>query len=235
MSKKLILFALILSLLINLKFIYNHFAYGVPRPSQDSTDYRKSIADRAILIDGILTDSLATIFIGDSQTELFRVSEMFNSFYIKNRGIIGSTSWDLVERMPAIVKSHPSKIFIQIGINDLKNSLRLNEGEKQLLTDYETMLYFISKQSPRTKVYVQNLPPVNKMFFKERTDSINKIIPAVNGEIKNTALKYNDQYVDLYKLFNDKGILPARFSADGLHLDAAGYKIWKKEIEKFVN
>ena len=36
-------------------------------------------------------------------------------------------------------------------------------------------------------------------------------------------------------MIDDKGELKKEFTADGLHLKAAGYKVWKAEIDRILS
>ena len=56
----------------------------------------------------------------------------------------------------------------------------------------------------------------------------------LNKAIK-LAEKYHDPYLDLVPYFSDaEGRLPAKYTIDGLHLNADGYAIWKEHIKEFV-
>lgn len=55
------------------------------------------------------------VFIGNSLTEAFPVSEFFHA---RNRGISGNTILHLIKRIDQVIASRPRKLFIEIGINE---------------------------------------------------------------------------------------------------------------------
>ena len=57
----------------------------------------------------------------------------------------------------------------------------------------------------------------------------------VNNRLQKLAKEFGYDYIDLHsKMIDDKGELKKELTADGLHLKADGYKIWKAEIEKMM-
>lgn len=63
------------------------------------------------------------VFAGDSITEFFPVHEMLQSeLKLYNRGIHGINSLQLLDHIDSqILDLKPSKVFLLIGVNDLKN------------------------------------------------------------------------------------------------------------------
>lgn len=63
----------------------------------------------------------------------------------------------------------------------------------------------------------------------------NKDLQTINQGIQKIAAEYDLIFVNLYPHFTDKnGDLDRKYTADGIHLNGNGYKIWKEQIEQFL-
>ena len=71
------------------------------------------------LFESLSRNSHSIVFLGNSLTQNFELSEFFPNHKIKNRGINGDVSAGILNRVKSITALHPSKIFIEMGINDL--------------------------------------------------------------------------------------------------------------------
>ena len=92
-------------------------------------------------------------------------------------------------------------------------------------------------ESPRTKLYVQSVFPVNDSFKKyaAKHGRHDADIVAVNKGLQALCAEKGIVYIDLWTLLADKnGKLRADLTNDGLHLMGEGYLAWKTVIEKFV-
>ena len=61
------------------------------------------------------------VFLGDSLIDFFPIQDFFPRVKIYNRGIAGDTTKDLLKRLDNVIELKPSKLFLQIGTNDLVN------------------------------------------------------------------------------------------------------------------
>ena len=59
------------------------------------------------------------IFLGNSITNGAEWAELFKNKHVKNRGISGDICMGVYDRLDAILKGKPAKIFLLIGINDV--------------------------------------------------------------------------------------------------------------------
>lgn len=81
---------------------------------------------------------------------------------------------------------------------------------------------------------MQSVLPVNNDTGDSKTT--NKKLNSFNNFIKNLAVGFSIPYVDINaELLNSSGQLDAKYSEDGLHINGAGYLVWKSVIENFVN
>ena len=57
----------------------------------------------------------------------------------------------------------------------------------------------------------------------------------VNSDLVKIAQIHRVEYIDLFSVFKDgANHLDKKYTLDGLHLNADGYKLWKKTIEHLV-
>lgn len=172
------------------------------------------------------------IFLGNSITDGAEWSELFADIKIKNRGISGDISAGVLYRLNEVVKRKPLKIFLLIGTNDLARGISTDSlfANLMLITDY------VKQECPSTRLYVQSILPVNKLFGKFGGHTKNEEqIKLVNSLLKENALKKGYTYIDLYTSFsNAKGALIERFTNDGLHLKGEAYLLCKHILFPYV-
>jgi lysophospholipase L1-like esterase len=168
------------------------------------------------------------IFLGNSITDSAEWFEVFQNPNIKNRGIGGDDTEGVLDRLNEITESKPDKVFIMIGTNDLA----YGKSVEQIIDNYKKIVAQIKKDSPKTKIFIQSILPVDDgIHFTRPNASINKI----NVALKKIAIQEKLTYLDLASLFSDKdGKLDKNYSIDGLHINGAGYQKWKDAIEKYI-
>lgn len=170
------------------------------------------------------------LFVGNSITEGCEWAELFGNPKIKNRGIGGETSSQILDRIDELISSKPRKIFFMMGINDLVTFA----GTSTVLENYEQVIQKIQTESPGTKLYLQSVLPVNnglKDTYRENDDVL-----SINLGLQELAKKYQLTYVNLHSHFlNSEDKLDGKFSVDGIHINGEGYMVWKRLVEPYVN
>lgn len=179
---------------------------------------------------GFYNNTNEIIFCGDSLTNGGDWEQMFSNNNIKNKGIGGDTTRGLLRRIELIHRSKPKKIFIMIGINDLRRKINL----KRIIQNYSDIIKILKEKSPKTELIVQSVLPVNKEKFGNGID--NKNVIELNQKLKEITQKEKVIFVDLFHLFDDGNInLNKKYTDDGIHLNKNAYVIWKKHISKFID
>lgn len=172
------------------------------------------------------------IFLGNSITDGSEWAQLFNDLRMKNHGISGDITAGVLHRLPVVTNRKPSKIFLLIGTNDLSRGISADSVLKNmmLIADY------VQQQSPKTKLYVQSILPVNEVYGKFGGHTKNTVlIQQVNEQLKANAAAHHYQYVDLHTPFsNENGKLKPELSNDGLHLMGNAYLLWKHIIYPYV-
>lgn len=172
------------------------------------------------------------IFLGDSITDGCNWTELFSDVRIKNRGISGDVTSGILTRLDEVVESKPAKIFLMIGINDLASGIT----SEQVVNNIKMIVQSIHKESPRTKIYLEGILPVNSDYsdFPYHNTKTQDIL-VVNRVLKRLAGEYEATYIDLHSRFSVEGNkLNPEFTNDGLHLTGAGYMAWKEEVTPYV-
>ena len=187
---------------------------------------------RASLFEELPIQSRDIVFLGNSITDGAEWNEVFNNRHVKNRGISGDTTWGVYDRLDNILKGHPNKIFLLIGINDIGRG----KDDAYVLAGIERIVKKIKKDAPNTKLYVQSLLPVNPIYgkFSGHTSQW-KRIPGINAELQKMADREGVKYINLFASFaNAEGKLKKEYTNDGLHLLGKGYMVWKEVLSTYI-
>ena len=149
---------------------------------------------------------------------------------IVNLGYSGDCIDGMLIRYKQVSSVSPTKIFIMAGINDLTHKHLSIERFRET---YNQLIDSILFSNPRSNLYLQSILPVNHRLNSNLCPT-EKILQA-NTIIQELAGQYSLTYIDLYSLYADEnGELPLRFTKDGIHLYDSAYKLWSKEIIKFI-
>ena len=178
------------------------------------------------------------LFTGSSLMEQFPISELSQSLglgkIIYNRGVGGFTTDDFLLHMdPLLFDLEPSKVFLNIGTNDMK-PLPNGSWMEHLLSNYALILDECRMRLPDTAVYCMAYYPVNASvqsaqqphmvnMLKVRT---NGAIGAVNERIAHLADSRGYTYINVNDGLTDQdGNLKAEFTVDGIHMYSHAYGI----------
>ena len=173
------------------------------------------------------------LFVGSSLMEQFPVYELLLDrqlpWTIYNRGVGGSTSFDLMEHMDECVyELQPDHIFINIGTNDMNMPDYSEEG---LISRYRRIIREIRKRLPEAKLFLLAYYPVNPAaaennpVMKEalRVRS-NARIRSANEAVRRLADETGARYLDLNAGITDEnGCLKAEYTIEGMHMYGDGY------------
>ncbi len=169
----------------------------------------------------MLPDAVSSVvMLGDSQTAYGEWAEWLGDTNIKNRGIAGDGVVGVLARLSDIERLNPTKIYLMIGVNDLSF-----HSTDWVIVHFETLVDGILKRMPNAELILQTIPPINNSV--RNTGVENKDIKKVNAGIIQIAKENGLRCVHLFEqLATEDGQLPVTFTADGLHLNGKGYKLW---------
>ena len=179
-------------------------------------------------------NSKSIIMLGNSITEGGGDwAKMLNNKHLINRGISGDIAVGIYDRLDEILKGEPKKIFLMIGINDISQ----NQTTDFIVNNISEVIGKIRFNSPRTRVYIQSILPINEAFgkFNNLNGKSSQIIE-INSKLKALAKNWKLTYIDLYPKFVESNtqILSSELTGDGLHLSLKGYAIWGKELKRHL-
>lgn len=188
---------------------------------------------RASLFDELPVDSTDIVMLGNSLTNGCEWHELLGMPNVKNRGITADVIAGISERLPAIVKGQPAKIFLMTGVNDISHDLPVGE----IADDYARLIDQIREQMPNTKLYVQSCLPVNISYglYARMADKEDEIVD-LNAALQAMAQEKGFTYIDLWTPFADEdGHMRRELTNDGLHLLGQGYLVWRDCILPYIN
>ena len=168
------------------------------------------------------------VFFGDSITDIWHLDEYFPGKPYLNRGIGGQTTPQMLVRFRQdVIALQPKVVVILAGTNDIAGNtgpMRLEDIE----SDYASLADLAAASHIRvvfsSVLPVHNYTPRSKDFFAQRSPA--KILE-LNQWLKNYVDAHPDcLHLDYFTaLVDDKGLLKKDLADDGLHPNAAGYKI----------
>ena len=173
-------------------------------------------------------DAGAVVFLGDSITEGWRtLATDFPNLKVANRGIGGDITSGVLYRLKADVLSlNPSAIVLLIGTNDVGDG----EDPEDVAANIRLILLAIKDFNPNLKVIVCKIMPRSERDGPIYAEKIQKANALVEQFVKGEP---NFAICDTWGIYADAqgNPNPADFNADHLHLNAAGYAVWKTALE----
>jgi lysophospholipase L1-like esterase len=167
------------------------------------------------------------VFFGDSITDLWHLDEYFPGKSYINRGIGGQTTPQMLVRFRQdVIELHAKAVVILAGTNDIAGNtgpMRLEDIEANYASLVELAHAHGIKVIYCSILPVHNYTPRAQDFFAQRSPA--KILE-LNRWLKNYCSANACIYVDYFSaMVDDKGLLKRDLADDGLHPNAAGYKI----------
>ena len=185
------------------------------------------------------------LFTGSSLMEQFPINELLMSNgmpqVIYNRGIGGFTTDDMLQHMEEMVfGTEPSRIFINIGTNDIsKPEYRL----ETLMANYREILTRVRERLPQADIYMMAYYPVNEtdklpdtpaaaeMFANRNNENIdlaNQAAERLAGEMGCHFINVNDGLTD------GNGKLKEEFTIEGIHMYANAYQVILNHMKPYL-
>lgn len=192
-------------------------------PDELTPFYNKLVASHS-RIDANLPDK-TTLFIGDSITQGLAVSAVATPSV--NYGIGMDTSYGVLQRIGKYKSLENAKaVVLAIGYNDLRR--RKND---EILVNYKRILDIIPRQ---TKIIISAILPVDERIIGI---GYNGRIRKINNALKSLSQsKSNMVFTDATENLQDssQNLAMEYHEGDGIHLNAKGYEIWIKALQKDI-
>lgn len=226
----LIIVLLTIVCLFFIAFIAYHYLFF------DHSEKVKVVTKKEEVVEKVVDNNY--LFLGDSITEQYDLKEYYEDYPVVNSGVSGDYTSSIVKDMKKRVYDYnPSKVFLLIGINDLRNGKDVSE----IVSNTKEIIKLIKENRPYSEIYLESIYPINKTDDDKISDSVrdiefdNEKIIEVNDLLKDLAKDEKITYVDLYnKLIDDDGNLNISYTKDGLHISSEGYECITKELMKYI-
>lgn len=172
------------------------------------------------------------VFAGSSLMENFPIEELAQEdalpATVYNRGIGGYITEQLLANIaPCILDLAPSKLFINIGTNDLSNPAMPIPAILEL---YGEILEQVRGALPGIALYLMAYYPINydaaspelKPVLAVRT---NEKIREANRQVEQLSRRFSARYLDVNAPLTDEaGRLRAEYTLEGMHINEQGYR-----------
>ena len=250
--------ALIFCLLLSLSVVAQQSALSIPSTGHPDIDqYRASrIAiytddfgqlaryrgdDAALATTGTnetRTNETRVVFLGDSITDYWKLADYFSGkpYVVINRGVDGQSTPEMLVRFRQdVIDLHPNVLVVLAGTNDIAGVTGPTRNE-DIEANYATMAELASAHHIRV-IFASLLPVYNYTAESKESFALRprERILALNAWLKDYCDKNDLVYLDYYSaLIDSQGMLQRQLSDDGLHPNAAGYKIMAPMADKAI-
>ena len=191
--------------------------------------YREANAELAVTASGS-----RVVFMGDSITEGWgdAADSVFANRDYVNRGISGQTTPQMLLRFRAdVIQLHPRAVVILAGTNDIAGNTgpaTLEQIEGNLASMVELA------QAHGITVVLASLLPAAHYGWAPEVKPIDKIA-ALNRWIAGYAQAHGLVHIDYFSPMADaKSALKKEYSDDGVHPNAAGYKVMNAIVRRGI-
>lgn len=167
------------------------------------------------------------LFIGSSSIRKWdTLSEDFPDHDVINRGFGGSKIPDAIHFFERIVRPYePSTVVLYAGDNDIGGG----HTPSQVFENFKMFADLLKKRLPKAKlVFIAIKPSIKRWNLAPKMKEANKMIKTYAR--KHRRVVFADVWNPM--IGKDGKPRPDLFIEDGLHLNAAGYEIWKKVVSK---
>lgn len=162
------------------------------------------------------------MFLGDSITEFQPWETSFPDLDLRNEGIAGHTTEQVLERVGRTIEHRPSAVFLLTGSNDLYFRVPVSESRRHL----DRLLDRLGDELPGTAVFVQRVLP--------REPEHDGRLQELNAAFRSVAEAHGATWIDLWPALVRDGRLRAGFEYDGVHLTSAGQEAWADVLRRYV-
>ena len=167
------------------------------------------------------------VFFGDSITDIWKLADSFPGKPYVNRGIGGQTTPQMLVRFRQdVIDLHPKVLVILAGTNDIAGNsgpMRNEDIEANLSSMAELARVHGIRLVFSSVLPVHNYTDRSKDFFAQRPTAR---ILQLNDWLKKYCAENQIVYLDYFSvLVDDKGLMKKDLADDGLHPNAAGFKI----------
>ena len=176
------------------------------------------------------------LFVGDFYTDAFDFEEFELDYHYVKVSDSGYTTEDVLGHMKEYIYDYnPSILFIELGVNDLKD----NRDMDDIIDSLEKIIDNVQTNRPYASIYIESLYPINDTIEDFDDDSLdgvtNKEINKLNKKIVELTKKKEVHYINLYDELIENDKLKEDYTDNGIDLNKDGYKRVFKIIRGIVD
>lgn len=169
------------------------------------------------------------LFIGSSSIRLWHtLAEDFPGVDVINRGFGGSEIADSTELAQRIVVPYrPRMILLYAGDNDLAN----RRTPRQVRDDFSAFVTRVRKDLPDVRIaFIAIKPSLARAHLLDKMREANALVR------EDAASRRDVAFIDVFTpmMTPDGKVRGELFVEDGLHLNRAGYELWKAVIAPYL-
>ena len=192
----------------------------------------KNFERRTLFASRRALDQGAVVFVGDSITEGWHTLEQdFAGLPVKvaNRGIGGDTTPNLLYRLADdVLALHPRALVILIGTNDLGE----HTSPADVAANLQDLLHRLRADYPKIPIaWCLVMPRGGGDTFPQRIAELNGLVRQLAAT--DSHLTVCDTFTPLAQA--DGTSRPEDYSPDRLHLNPAGYAVWRAAVFPIVS
>ena len=170
------------------------------------------------------------VVLGDSLTERGEWWELLDR-PVANRGVANDTVADVRARIGDVVALEPRVVFVLIGVNDLL----AGAAPEAVAAGHAALVAELRRQLPRARLVVESLLPIRDEIVARDEPLATATVRRANALLERGATAAGADWVDVAgRLADPTGELDPRYSSDGLHLSAAGYRAWAAALRPYL-
>lgn len=174
------------------------------------------------------------VFMGNSITEGWSHASpgFFTGKPYVNRGISGQTTPQMLIRFrPDVISLKPSVVVILAGINDIAGNT--GPSTLEMIADNLASMVELAKANG-IKVVLSSVLPAYDFPWRPGLHPAEKVV-SLNAWIKDYAAANGCVYVDYFTpMADERNGLKAEYTYDGVHPNAAGYKVMEPLVETAI-
>lgn len=210
--------------------LIGHIVWAVDPDAQDPARWEEAMRAYAALDAASPPPAYAIVFTGSSSIVLWKtIHEDMAPLTVISRGFGGSTMRDAVYWLDTLVlKYRPRAVVLYEGDNDI--GLYEHTAE-EVLQAFKMFVSRIQAELPETRVYFLSIKPSTLRWgvwpeMRRANDLVRVFCESRQGL----------HFIDVASVLLDEDGKPRAdlFEADGLHLNASGYKRWASVVRKIL-
>lgn len=205
------------------------FSAGTAAAQTDTLLYKKNLHyDHQIEFYKIYeTEQADIVMLGNSITHGVKWNELLGRNDVVGRGIPSDILEGFVARLYYVTKLKPKIVFIMGGINDIYNWTSVSKI-------FETYKQVINRlQSLGIRPVIQSTLYVAESY--PSSADRNTQVTLLNGMLKQYAEENDIAFINLNLRMSVGEKLKDYLTYDGVHLNAKGYSLWGRELQKFLS